>query len=228
MIALHELARVRVLKSVSGMFQRVCGPDRQAPVMIRKTNVIGADSYLEGSGPDKSVSAKVAADVGGDDLTINTIARHEVHVLSRRALCVGLTARLLISSCHIGGCAGLTRLCGSKGGRVWEKRSTESAIGKGEDAMTATGERRLTRATRMSARKREMFVVRERKTFGRRPGSDGGGEKDGGTWKKRNAGTAGGETQTGQQGRRLFVGDWCSCLGGSTRTGWAGLGYLGG
>lgn len=67
-------------------------------------------SYLEGSGPDKSVSAKVAANVGSDDLAIDAIARHEVHVLSRCTLCVGLNARLLTPSCHGCGCAGLNKL----------------------------------------------------------------------------------------------------------------------
>ena len=40
-------------------------------------------AYLVVAGPHQGIVAQVAADVGGDDFTVDAIARHEVFVLSR-------------------------------------------------------------------------------------------------------------------------------------------------
>jgi hypothetical protein len=56
----------------------------------------GLGSYLIMTGPHQGIIAQVAADVGRDNLTIDSIARHEVFVLSsrgrlrRRCLVAGL------------------------------------------------------------------------------------------------------------------------------------------
>lgn len=58
-------------------------------------------SYLVGSRPDERITAKVAADVGGDHFSVYAITRDEVDILTRRALLgVGLAARGFSSSCH--------------------------------------------------------------------------------------------------------------------------------
>lgn len=48
------------------------------PAMLRAT-------YLVVAGTHQGIVAQVATDVGGDDLAVDAIARHEVFVLSRGA-----------------------------------------------------------------------------------------------------------------------------------------------
>src|SRR3569833_354466 len=55
------------------------------------------------AGSDKSIIAKIAADVGGDDLAIDTVSRYEVLVHSVRVARVGLGVS---PRRHLGGCAG--------------------------------------------------------------------------------------------------------------------------
>lgn len=50
----------------------------QHPSMLRAT-------YLVMAGTHQGIVAQVATDVGGDDLAVDAIARHEVFVLSRGA-----------------------------------------------------------------------------------------------------------------------------------------------
>lgn len=73
-VALQELTSCWVLKV--GSDQHVV----DTPSSKRK------QSYCVGSGPDKSISAQIATDVGRDDLAVYAITRHEVNVLARRAL----------------------------------------------------------------------------------------------------------------------------------------------
>lgn len=43
-------------------------------------------TYLECSGPDESVVAQVATDIGRDDFAIYAITRYKIDILARRGL----------------------------------------------------------------------------------------------------------------------------------------------
>lgn len=55
-------------------------------------------TYLVGSGSNKSVISKVATYISGDDLAVYAITRHKIHILAWRIRRSGLGASRALSS----------------------------------------------------------------------------------------------------------------------------------